>query len=493
MSQVYLHIGMPKTGTSALQKFLLTNKEVLEKGGYFYPGHSFDRNNISSGNGEQLVYIAKNEGIDAAKNYLNTIRDESAGLNLLLSSEFFFNSPKLIKQIIPDAVIIVYFRNPLTLLESSYNQSVKRLGQTHPFYRALMRTYSSEDPFYTGKKLLEWVDLYGREKLIFRVYETTQFSGRNIYDDFTSLLGLENYLELVKPEEKVNVSYSLDAVNFKRCLNSVLEHPDTLYHKVIDQELQSYSHDYFMSGGSQYSLYTKSELEAAQRFFVPFNKRVSDALGIEGPLFKETYSLSLDERTYETRISVMGSIAKALFAREPKLRDVLRRAISSAYFSDVWSKREAAMRLFPVIFDSKGYASLLSEGERAFKANSDSSWFNRSQLIEMSQGKYVTDDYRKGVANLARERKEFELAERLAPSLSPPVSGSDAGQGSESNRTQPECIELNAAWDELGWRYRMLARLQSLQNTQFGGLAQKYIPVKALRAVKRILEQGRYR
>ena len=46
---VILHIGAPKTGSSALLNFFLKNREQLASAGYYYPEHGFDVNGISGG------------------------------------------------------------------------------------------------------------------------------------------------------------------------------------------------------------------------------------------------------------------------------------------------------------------------------------------------------------------------------------------------------------------------------------------------------------
>lgn len=35
--RLYIHIGFPKTGSSAIQSFLLTNQKILKEHGIFYP------------------------------------------------------------------------------------------------------------------------------------------------------------------------------------------------------------------------------------------------------------------------------------------------------------------------------------------------------------------------------------------------------------------------------------------------------------------------
>ena len=47
MKTLYLHIGLPKTGTSAIQSFLMANPEVLEKQGYCYKPVPFSYPKIS--------------------------------------------------------------------------------------------------------------------------------------------------------------------------------------------------------------------------------------------------------------------------------------------------------------------------------------------------------------------------------------------------------------------------------------------------------------
>ena len=73
MKNIYLHIGTPKTGTSALQSFLLNNSEELDRQGYDYPEHKVDVNHISSGNGQEIINIMNKEGVEEAQKYIDTL------------------------------------------------------------------------------------------------------------------------------------------------------------------------------------------------------------------------------------------------------------------------------------------------------------------------------------------------------------------------------------------------------------------------------------
>ena len=42
MSTVYIHVGTPKTGTSAIQVFFTKNRKLLKEKGVCYPNLGFD-------------------------------------------------------------------------------------------------------------------------------------------------------------------------------------------------------------------------------------------------------------------------------------------------------------------------------------------------------------------------------------------------------------------------------------------------------------------
>ena len=48
MSTVYIHVGTPKTGTSAIQVFFTKNRKLLKEKGVCYPNLGFDFPGINS-------------------------------------------------------------------------------------------------------------------------------------------------------------------------------------------------------------------------------------------------------------------------------------------------------------------------------------------------------------------------------------------------------------------------------------------------------------
>ena len=59
MGTIFLHIGMPKTGTSALQKFLAANRRLLEKKGFVFPDFGYVYRIARIGpKGKNFCYVA---------------------------------------------------------------------------------------------------------------------------------------------------------------------------------------------------------------------------------------------------------------------------------------------------------------------------------------------------------------------------------------------------------------------------------------------------
>ena len=141
--RLVLHMGMGKTGSSALQVAFVQNRDQLAALGVRYPAAASDhiaaRGGVVSGNGMEIVeHVAprKNDPVEAAK-ALEMVRQEVAGADggaVLYSSEFLyqFQHPRLAEM--RDVVsgegatmqAVVYVRDVAGHALSSYCQVVKR-------------------------------------------------------------------------------------------------------------------------------------------------------------------------------------------------------------------------------------------------------------------------------------------------------------------------------------------------------------------------------
>ncbi len=218
MSNLYLHIGTPKTGTSAIQKFLRLNENLLKKQGFCYPdlGYRYSgvgenrnahfmvhRENFYSMSDEEAADFRKSEderfyeGLDKlkeiSKEYPNIILSDENIWNGYVKRKDFW---RVLKQGLDERNIglkvIVYLRRQDLAIESYYVQRVKdKLQLDFDEYIASEKyKYFKLDYYSALEKIAEFT---GKENIIVRVYEKQQFEGKNnsLISDFLSVLGLE--------------------------------------------------------------------------------------------------------------------------------------------------------------------------------------------------------------------------------------------------------------------------------------------------------------
>ncbi|MDO6617651.1 hypothetical protein [Shewanella sp. 6_MG-2023] len=229
--RIVIHAGPGKTGTSAIQHWLNSNCEALSSAGIYYPEHEIDTNNVSSGNLYSIydrlssgMLVLNTEKVASLKrDFIN--KSENI---LLLSSEFFFLRVVELHKVFPEAEFVFYLRNPLELIESNYNQSVKRQQNIEPF--RLPETVNF-------KVFSVLTSLFEHEKKInitIQPYSNSQFFKGNIIQDLLKVVGVET---LQVESTQVNSSYSLEALEFKRNANFFLDKNNSIE---LDLALQAY-------------------------------------------------------------------------------------------------------------------------------------------------------------------------------------------------------------------------------------------------------------
>lgn len=299
MPKVYLHIGTPKTGTSAIQKALLDNSEYLEANGFMYPQHTVDPNGISSGNGAYLIHLMCIGKKEKAKLILHEFLNQAKGKSLILSSENFYRYPELTYELIPNAKIIVYIREQSEQIRADYNQSVKRHYQIYFLNQALNATLNKNDPFFNFELLFKWKELYGLSHMSVRKYNTDEFPENNIVFDFVDALGLSSAAVKCKTVQRVNISYHEDALRFKLWFNRLIkgqENRTKQLHDMLDYALQAYSYEVSNALTPLYRTYTPQQLQQIYEFYKSYNKKVADIFFPEesSPLFiQQEYDVKL--------------------------------------------------------------------------------------------------------------------------------------------------------------------------------------------------------
>ncbi len=252
-----IHIGPPKTGTSAIQKWLKDNTDLLRAHGIFYPQHKEDSNGISSGNFLSVFDPLKGDYKLNLKR-IEELKNKTAANNchtLLLSSEFFFHRLLPLVNNLPNVRCIAYVRNPAELHESHYNQSVKRHGNVATIRRA------DSLPMNALKVLGDYASKLG-DRLILRAYHEDLFLNNSIVSDFLTAINLPaEEVANISCTKRINTSYTLEALEVKRWFNRYELGGNS---NLLDRILQSYSNGvtrFTFVGKHQFNDYKRQSLK----------------------------------------------------------------------------------------------------------------------------------------------------------------------------------------------------------------------------------------
>jgi len=297
---IIAHIGAPKTGTSAIQYFLLNNCKLLSKFGFFYPEHGVDTNNVSGGHTELGSHFLSDNRIEAENvfnRYISNAKNKKKCL--LLSAESFFNHPKALKHVTSNykTKIIAYFRDPIESLISMYNQAVKRHFCIETINRFIKNSLNSDQRSLSGKIFDTWVDLFGRENFLLLPYHENSFPENSIEFSFLNALGInhsawENFSLSNSP---TNRSYTTAALELKRLFNQVLDRNENRINNRIDWCLQAYSDKFPEEKGPPVKLIESDLYESLKEKFECTNQE------IKSKYFSEVPSGFLDyDKNYKT-------------------------------------------------------------------------------------------------------------------------------------------------------------------------------------------------
>lgn len=244
--KVCIHIGAPKTGSSAIQYFLRNNRSKLKKHGYFYPQHRTDKNNVSGGHADLGSLVIAGDSEKAADLVNGWIQEARAkNLALLISSEGLYGRISEVHKLFQghDVKILAYFRNPVEALVSNHNQSIKRHFGRLPLTDFLEQLATPNNRGVNGDVFFDWVEVFGPEAVQVRPYNPAVFTKDRIEYDFLDMLGVRGFSARSFRLEKrlINTSYTPGALELKRLLNFVLDPSAKKDSVEVDWALQGFS------------------------------------------------------------------------------------------------------------------------------------------------------------------------------------------------------------------------------------------------------------
>lgn len=320
MPVLTLHIGIPKTGSSAIQSALARNVDALRARGVLYPESpsvaAARAGRISSGNalaiGKLLeVPALANRSLDTAGVYPEIRRAHAEGLDLVYSSETLVGASDTalasflaeVERIGYTPRIAIYLRSVAGLAVSSYHQQVKRNRYTGSFSGFLQGFRAT--PLRVVMRLQQTLD-----PALLRVRNYDGVRDDLVRDFFVHVLELDSIegLELTNP--RINRSMTPFEIALLREMNGVLD-SDRL--GIIASDALIYGDQ---EAGYRHRI-TREDLALLRREFMPLVRRIN-AAGVVPPLAIHSDDIEIgepDERRLTEEEAVFARLIAGILQR----------------------------------------------------------------------------------------------------------------------------------------------------------------------------------
>ena len=268
---LYLHIGMPKTGTTSIQGYLAANSKSLAAQGFFYDtteqisvqsvpvaadlqaarymnGHwilesleeaskklcqrtFFGIANLDEKLLERLAAVDFAEYSVVFTQHIAALDRLLKTQNVILSNEWLWLIPQVylrqLHRYFADRIkVIVYLRRQDYLVESAYNHAIRKSAMAVSFddFQGLFGVlpYMKKTLCYR-QRLDEIREIIGRENLIARVYGRNDPNGNrfDIKKDFADIIGLDDKRLRVRNNKNTRISGQL--IEYLRAFHSIID------------------------------------------------------------------------------------------------------------------------------------------------------------------------------------------------------------------------------------------------------------------------------
>lgn len=314
MDNVVIHIGTPKTGTTALQRFLYLNSEKMEAAGFLYP-----KDLCHQEGPHYSVTWAIEDNDEKVKRKLVRIIKNTKAHTLVISSENFsaprYQSPLAVGKTIgffkdlgfklKNIKVFVYLRRQDEYYESIYNERIKN----HGVAMKIQQTVAPLDYYYL---LGLWSEKVGRRNVIPRVYEKNKFIGGSIFSDFCDGVGYAMDGKEKLPVGDVNKKLSPYEVELFRMINRIPM--DLEKRREMNDFIRWALSDYLTDEERDRSLLSKEEKEELLARYQGTNKLVEELYNInDKPIFTSVSDVNAAELSQERINELMAKVIVELW------------------------------------------------------------------------------------------------------------------------------------------------------------------------------------
>lgn len=257
---IVLHIGFPKTGSSALQYGFEKNREILAANGIHYgQGHVSaltSRGGITSGNGARLAqYLVprrRTPDFDEAafaERFASRYVSADHPISLISSEALAFAEPAMLarfaSQVVrnDDVVVVAIIRDIYGHARSAWMQGIKRAASSRDFDAFSIESYAA----HQVDLLRAYVAALGRERIRLLHYETEK---HDLLAAMLRVLGVDAVVDTSLPA--INRSLSSAEIEVLRACNAahrdpaisrllsdmlIEKYPDRASHAEVDPEI----------------------------------------------------------------------------------------------------------------------------------------------------------------------------------------------------------------------------------------------------------------
>lgn len=224
--QIILHIGQPKTASTAIQLYFRRNRQQLAAQGVLYPTSlgmkkSFIAPFLSSRGRRANKFSSAEEVVDG-------LREEFSGSygKAVLSDETIYRCNQGKKQHIKEMFsehatswrILCYVRRPDEHIVSSYQQAIRNNSGFNGSFEAYYNKRLKDDYYRYNYQIERWAEIFGRDAVEVRVFHRETLQGGPV-EDFIRWIGLDPATLPPDVEQVANESVDRVGTEILRFLN----------------------------------------------------------------------------------------------------------------------------------------------------------------------------------------------------------------------------------------------------------------------------------
>ena len=251
--EVLVHIGVPKTGSTAIQQSMTASRASMAEQGVVYPDLGGSNHYVAA-----LTVLGRSARWDKSgavdderwRQLMQAVADQPPEAKVILSAEILCEAgPEIVQRIVDDigrdrVRILLTLRSLESLIPSTWQQYVKA-GSSFDYetwLRDMMRGSgnTSETPSFWrrnnhGRLVERWSKAVGADRVAVAVIEGGD--RRSIYDLFEDIIGLRR--DTLQPMSETNRSLSANEVELLRRVNEQLG--DKIRHRSYDRIIRRHA------------------------------------------------------------------------------------------------------------------------------------------------------------------------------------------------------------------------------------------------------------